>query len=407
GAEATTSRVALYPVQTGKPHLFSELAGMAANLGSNLANYSGGHANRDPFDLLDVISTAGRGCSCTYRVAFRPPPMTRDKIYRARVEVHGKNLPYRYRVQYISASERLLRQARTALLMPGALTGLPLRASLVPVAATGDGWNLIVRVGVAIDSLNFMPVAETPIARLDVGARLAKDNSSKAWKMLTGASLRSRDSRPTGRLLLHEHRFENLPPGRYRLGAFVRQRDLDLWGGAGAVLELPEVRQAALAGPVMSLLGKTYFPSPLPLRSQDPSTGATGPVRSRVGPVPAACGGVPQGQVIQMTTLLCGAGSRLLVESMTRFVSRRGIPIAPLPGGRLEPAGDCARLTDRVETTALAPGEYAYHCRWQPPDRQQLLEEERSFRIIPPLSGVKDKGESHRAVAGGLPAANR
>ncbi|MFQ5671285.1 MAG: VWA domain-containing protein [Acidobacteriota bacterium] len=389
GAEATSARVALYPVQTGGPHLFSELAGSAANLGSNLADYSGGHANTGPFDLFDVISTAGRGCSCTYRIAARPPPGKAGKVYRARVEVHGRSLPYRYRVQYLSASQRLVRRALTALLMPDPATGLPMRAALVPVSATGGRWDLAVQVGVEFDSLRFLPFPQEPVARLDVGASLSRRDSSKRWEMLTGASVRSRESRRPGLLLLHEHRFEHLPPGNYRLGAFVHQRDLDLWGSVRVEIDLPRVKKkTALAGPVMRLPGGIFFPSPLPLRSRNPPASAGDPLTSRVGPVPSASAGVPQGQIIEMTTLACGAGETPAMETIIRYVSRGGIPMARPPGGRLEPAGDCARFTDGLDTAFLAPGEYAYHFRWQAADRGgKPLEKARSFRVVPPQPG--------------------
>jgi len=50
-------------------------------------------------------------------------------------------------------------------------------------------------------------------------------------------------------------------------------------------------------------------------------------------------------------------------------------PLARLPAAAVEKAGECAALTDTVDTSALAPGEYTYRLTLNRGEEEPLLRE--------------------------------
>ena len=52
----------------------------------------------------------------------------------------------------------------------------------------------------------------------------------------------------------------------------------------------------------------------------------------------------------------------------SRFISRDGVALLRFDKTTPEPAGDCRRITDRIERWSPEPGPHAYHLLWSSMD---------------------------------------
>ena len=205
-AEAVLARTTIHTAT------FSDL-GPAASLAVNLAEGTGGTASRTDVRLDEFLAAAGRGLACTYRIAVRVTNVD-DDVYRARVLVRGRALEPRYRMRYLSASERWARDARAVLRSPGRAKDVPITASLVPVAARGGRWQVQVQVAVDPDELVLLPSEAGKRGNWEVGALLADEKARRSWEWLGVSEVRkSGDEGAT--VVLHEALVDSLAPGSY------------------------------------------------------------------------------------------------------------------------------------------------------------------------------------------------
>ena len=65
--------------------------------------------------LADLTSSAGRACTCTYRIGLTPPED--DRIFLLKVTARGRRLPHTHRVQHLSDAERSIRMARAPIVL--------------------------------------------------------------------------------------------------------------------------------------------------------------------------------------------------------------------------------------------------------------------------------------------------
>jgi hypothetical protein len=238
-----------------------------------------------------------------------------------------------------------------------------LGAAIVPIDAAEGRWRVAVQVATETDALAFIPQAGARLASWEVGARLASVEGSRKWEMLGTDTLRRESPESGSKTLLHERTMEGLRPGSYRFTAFVRDRTASLFGGAEAVLTLPDPVKGGIVGPILFRSGRRRIVSELPLL---PARGGAEPKPSHesVGVSPAADSTVPRGEAVEVRTWLCPGRSMRPLEGILRFVARGTTPAFQLGELVRQPAGQCAVIADRMETSQLDPGTYTYHLRW-------------------------------------------
>ena len=91
-----------------------------------------------------------------------------------------------------------------------------------------------------------------------------------------------------------------------------------------------------------------------------------------------------------MTSLVCGGGS-CPSDQLVRYITEGDVPILRFEPARAEPAGECFRVTDRIERWKPRPGSYAYHLRCQPDDGKQPASAEVPFEIVGPSTPLTGK----------------
>ncbi|MFQ5766754.1 MAG: hypothetical protein ACE5ID_02055 [Acidobacteriota bacterium] len=370
GAEAMEARAVVYPLQTGVHNLFTLLAGAAVNLSANLADFTGGRYNRSPSDLFSVADEAVNHPPCSYRIGFEPPEKKRSKVYRVRVEVRGRRLPFSYRVQVLTPEDRLARRAEAILRQPESAHDLPLRAALIPLHAAGKKWRMQAELRLDLDQWPALVPGSSAMVDADLGALLLGLNSNQQWQMVTGTTMSRVGS--SRRALLYSRIFQDLRPGQYRLLAFVRNRITDQYGGARAEISLPALSAMdqdddaaptnvppAWTGPVAVAPKGRFFPTPLTLKGAkvEPQSAS---VRLVSGPLPLGSGDARPGEDLDLLSWICPPPPSM-GEDWLPYLTSEGRPIYRLPQGRVDPAGDCSRYTVRIETSGLAPGPYVYH----------------------------------------------
>jgi hypothetical protein len=258
------------------------------------------------------------------------------------------------------------------------------------MSLSGGRWSAAVQVALDIDRLRLLPLADGEIGALDVGALLHHVDGGKSWEMLVGAKVRKPAGRKTNQSILHRRILENLAPGRYRLVAFARNREQDLFGGAEAVIDLPSVRGGGLAGPIVLYADREFFPSALPL--MDEEMPAEAPIQAiSTGSVPVLEDAIETGDLLEVASWLCPASPAggeaagpATGPALVRYVARDGEPVFRLPEPVVEEAGSCLRVVDRLVTAFLPPGPYTYHLSWLDTESREPREVTAEFRILEP-----------------------
>ena len=381
GAEATLSHTVIYPMYTGDS--LSGLASTSVNFGANLADFTGGEYNRGDVDLARATARAGREFSCLYRIGLvRPDAKKGNRIYRAKVMVHNRSLAGRYRVRFLDEVDRWWRQAQAILSSPERVTDVPLRTTLVPLAANEKGWNLTIRVAVEMQSLMLVPGTQRQRGGWEVGVLLSRDRGRKNWEMLGVSQVQVGQDLPSGILVVHERVIKDVSAGSYRLAAFARDRIANLFGGDDATLVLSDPRQPGVVGPVVMLSARKYLKATLPLMKQGRSIS---PARATVrhGLVPATGESIQAGEALKMLTWLCPGKEAPPPQDVQRYITRDGEALFRLGEEKIEPAGRCFRLADLVNTAPMEPGRYDYHLRWKFAEGSEPLERSVSFEVVP------------------------
>lgn len=375
GAEATLSRVAVYSAFSGE-----KANDLAVNLGANLADYTGGGYNRSLSGLSDLTRQAGAKCACTYRIGLLPPEAHAGHIYRLVVEVRDRRLPNTYRVQYLSEADRWMRSARAVLANPDSAKEVPLVASILPVSAGREGWDVKVQVALDVPSVALLPGESGNKGSWEVGALLFDLKARRTFEMLGISELR-RSGRAESRMaVLHERTIEGIRPGTYELRAFVRDRVTNAYGGASVQMELPRAEKGTVAGPLVMRDGKSYLRTSLPLREEARSD----PLATRdpeVGPLPLGANHIRPGESLEFHTWICPGEIGDDLDEALRYLSSNDRPILRFEQPRITRAGDCACLTDTLASPELAAGRYTYHLRWQPHADGEPRQADVSFEV--------------------------
>jgi hypothetical protein len=246
GAEANLARTTLFSAFVGDELSGDNPADQAVNVGANLAEFTGGSYNRSNSTLAGLTNSIVEHCSCIYRIALVKPRSDGNRVHRVRVEAAGRVVPFRYRLEFLSEVDRWWRQARGVLENPALGNEVAINAMLLPIRRDKTGWTVTARIGVDVDSLMLIPEATGQRGSWEVGALLYRESGGPKWEMLGVSRVHIDGAETTGSDVVHERTFEGIPPGSYRLGAFVRDGTTSLFGGGEATIDLPRPGQPAV-----------------------------------------------------------------------------------------------------------------------------------------------------------------
>ncbi len=389
-AEATTSHVTIHPASLGDSQFFSPLADGAVDLGFDLADATGGLYNRGPSDLSRTLDESRRRCACVYRIGLQPPEGKVRRLHQVSVRVGGRALPHDYVTQSLTSMDRWLRKAQSVLADPQGARDLSITAGLVPVRAEAGRWELRVQVALDLGALTMLPFSAGRQGAWEVGAALERLDGEGSWEMLGLSEIKSEGKGASEAWVVHERRFLHLSPGSYRMVAFVRDRAANVFGGAEAAITLPRPGKEGLVGPVLMRSDRRQIVSTLPLlekkNEQEESHGTT----IVTGPIPAGDSPADSREPLEVTTFVCGGGG-CPPDRLVRYITEEGVPILRFEQARPEPAGECFRITDRIEHWKPRPGSYAYHLRCVSEGAKEPASAEVAFEIVGPAPTLTNK----------------
>jgi VWFA-related protein len=391
-AEANHSRTAIFPAYVGDDQGSADPAGATVNLGANLADFTGGSYNRNPATLTMLTDAVASRCSCIYRVALVVPEQRSRRVHRVVVTAGDRRVPFRYRIQFLDELDRWWRRARGVLANPAAADDVAVQASLSPVRRDEDGWTLLAVVGLRVDSLMLVPESGTLRGSWEVGALLHRESGGKRWEMLGKSEVRIVGDVARTAFVLHERAFERVPAGTYRIGAFIRDRTANAFGGGQGAVDLPRPGRAGLVGPLLFETGREVVRSTLPMRKKEEPDAVRATLEQRAVPVDARVFG--SDEQLEFRSWICPGEVSKNPPELLAFVSRDDRPLFRFEPPAPQPAGDCFRVTDLVETAPLPAGEYVYTVRWQPEGDAEPIERIAGFEVVGESGFEPERGSS-------------
>ena len=359
GAAAVASHVTIHAATTGDLSLIGEL----------VAEYTGGTYNRGLTDLSRTLDAVRNRCECLYRLGIEPLEKEKGRVGEVTVKIRNRSVA-NLRVKIRSSSDQWLRQARRVLRNPTGARDLPVHAVILPVSASRQGWTVKIQVALHASALTRLPVSGGSHAEWEAGALLVLDGGKRSWDMLAVSSMNASSAATAPEWFVHEQTLADLPPGIYRLGAFVRDRSVDLFGGASSILTLPDPEAPGVVGPIGLLAERRMLTTGLPLQPAARDAASRGRIQSS-GLVPAgdAVQGEEGGPPFEIMTWFCGmAAPPAPAPAVERYLGFEDAIVMTFPvETEWTRAGACLRLTDRVEAGFLDDWPYRYHLRWMGP----------------------------------------
>jgi hypothetical protein len=382
-AAATGSQTVMYGANL-ESDPWSPIAQAARVLNDELADFTGGGFNRGAVDLARFTDRVGRGCRCVYRIGLVPPKNPTTEVRTARIVARGVPLDFRYRVRFTSERERWMRDAQAVLADPAGARALKVSAAIVPESADKGSWSVSVEVAFDTRSLTLLPSAAGRAGGYEIGALLSSRNGSKPVEMIEGVNLREREGQDGGGLAVHTLRIEDLDPGDYRLAAFVRDRALNVFGGAEALLTLPSPKKGGAAGPVLLLGPQPRTVLPLGRMSSGGSGGPSPRPASDAGVVPMIAGDLRPGERLSGMTWICPGKKKDPPTKVLRFLAQEGTPLFRFESSPPATAGECLLYADVLDTRQVKADAYAYHVLWRPDGEPQPVDASAVFEIVDP-----------------------
>jgi len=324
---------------------------LATDIGHHLAELTGGQYSHSYADYEQVIDRAGRAC-CLYRLAFRPPDTARRSLFQAAVFARGRRLPATYRVEILPEQDRWMRHAAAVLSRPNLPREIHLDGTLLPTARRDGRWEASLFLAFDSSELSVLPVGEIWQGRCEIAALVENDKAGRTAELPTTVEVNR--GQKGGPRAVFGGVVGNLKPGTSRLKALVGTREERRFGGAEAGIDLPSRGANVSLGPYLLVEERT------PLMLSLPSPDGIAPLPS--GSAPLLVGPIAAGNALIAVTLQCGGTEA--PTTATRFLSRDGEDVLHVEGGTPEPAGECVRLVDRIETSSLSGGTYQFNVTW-------------------------------------------
>jgi hypothetical protein len=274
--------------------------------------------------------------------------------------------------------------------------GAGIAAALVPARAVDGAWKLRAQVTLDANTLIRLASAEQETGEWEVGALLVDGRGVKTWEMLAVSRLRVKadgasasqvdpegeeDEEDEDAIILHQHTFEGLKPGRYELRAFVRDRAADLFRGDRAELELPAVDGPGLSGPVILRPGARHLRTSLPLRSRR-NERMRWIATLETGSLPLDGTRAEVGDELEFLTLACPERPKEGQARVRRSIvpERADLSAPALVSRSLERAGDCVEIRDVLDTSGTPAARYTYRVHWEPAGAEPI-ESEATFDL--------------------------
>ena len=362
-AEATTSRVTINTAMVGDSQFFDVTSAAAVELGFYLADATGGLYNRASGDLSRILDDTRQRCACVYRIGLQPLPGKERKLLAVSVQVQGRALRHDYYVQSLPEMDRWLRRAQAVLANPEQARDLKLTAGLVPVKAVTGHWDMKAQVALNLAGLTLLPTAAGHKGGWEIGAVLARLDGEGSWEMLGLSEVRAEDLAASETWVVHERLFTRLAPGSYRLVAFARDRAANVFGGAEAAIRLPRPDRGGIAGPVLMRSARRQIVTTLPMIDQDRRQPESHEASIVIGSIPVGDSPAGTQEALEVSSWSCGRGLAPQPDRLLRYISEEQLPILRFEQISPEPAGECYRITDRIEHWKPRPGSYTYHLR--------------------------------------------
>jgi hypothetical protein len=350
----------------------------SVNFGANVALLTGGDYGRAAHLLPSITGEAGRGCRCVYRIAARPPPGSHRDVWRASIRIRDQAKARPYRVQHLSPLERWVREAQAVLAMPENAADVPVSASLVPIGLHQGRWTMSVQVALSADRL-VIPGAAGPRGAWETGALLSRDDGRHATEFLARSRLQADSAEDAEGTIVHRATFEAESPGTWRLAAFVRDRNTNMFGGAEVEVTLPDPGEAGVSTPIPFRGSGPWIVTELPRLSKHALEEArTGTVER--GALPLAGRPVAKGEPLELRSWVCRP-RKGRAGSLQRYLARGGEPLFRFDERDPPAAGACAQITDEVDTRFLEPGPYVYRVRYRLDGAEEPIEKAAEFSV--------------------------
>lgn len=369
GAAANQARATLYSLNTGSMPAADDpwneaIQDEAITLGLNFSDFTGGRQNHYAVDMSALTDRVTSTCRCIYRLGLVPSGHAPRRTHGLRVHAAGIPQDYRYRVRVLTEADRWLKKAQLVLANPSRSTAVSIAAAMVPLEARGRRWSVAVQVYLDTDRLVRLPGASGSTGEWEVGGLLHREDGALIQEMLGIYRLHESGEKRPAAGVVHERTYHEMPAGPYRLASFARDRSADLFGGTETWLELPDPRAGGVAGPQIMAGTRTHGLVPLSdfksARSARPRGAAV-----RKGPVPIDPERIHCGDSLEIVTWICPGKREGKPSEFAALLLKEGVPAHRVAPGGSEGVGDCVRISDGIDTSTLAPGEYAYKLRWK------------------------------------------
>jgi hypothetical protein len=189
---------------------------------------------------------------------------------------------------------------------------------------------------------------------------------------------------------------QRLKPGTWRLTGFARDSTMRMFGADDRSMVLPKVRSQVIVGPIVRSAHVSHVVSAFPLvqesKSVPPSTAVPGtgavPLLPSMGDPESEPAEVSRGEDVKLVSWLCGDRRPASADVVGEFLGEGGARAAVSLSREFEKQGRCLRVSDRVATSDLAPGIYAYRVTLRSDDRPVFAE--RRLAVLPRSSDVSD-----------------
>lgn len=337
------------------------------------------------FDLGDWTVRFGRitgdmatACECFYRIGLEPYE-GRFKQLEPHVVLAERSIPASLR--QLTEIDHWWREGRAVLADPATAADIPLAVAIVPLRVSDGRWDVSVQVALDPAHLELRRVDGKLTGGWEVGVLLVGRDSRRVWEMLGVSELRRRGKKPIAASVLHRRTISGLPPGRYEMRSFVRDRETKTFGGGRAAITLVDPLPRTLTGPVMMRSESDYLATELPLRRQG---NASTEVQSGVietGILPVGGPRVAVGQAVEFMTWACFTDKDAVFDLDSTVVGDDEVLIR-FGGGRISRAGDCAVFGNTLEAGKLGAGRYTYRVAWER-EGQEPIDAQIAFEIHP------------------------
>jgi hypothetical protein len=231
------------------------------------------------------------------------------------------------------------------------------------VSTDGRSWSMAVQVVVASDALVTLPTAAGNTSSWEAGALLHRDDGAKPQEFMARSTLRVTSLDAKRQYIVHEHILKKVKPGNWQLGAFIRDKNAALFGGAATELNLPRPGEAGLSTPVLYMRDRITHRTSLPELRTKNDLPMTQTRATTVQSLAAGTTSIQSGDPIEIQSWVCAPKNRAADQPM-RFLTNRGKPVFRFKKYDPPAAGTCSRIVDEIDTGFLLPGEYTYHVRY-------------------------------------------